>query len=184
MDSEPINDRPIHRFLVLTAIKLLRRWRPRHGSVLMISRRICIKYGRLTYLAEASSMQFISQHTRIPVPKVLCAFAHRDTTYIVMERIDGDMVGVRWYDRGAESKARLLSQLRALVQEMRQIPPPPGTGVANIDGGPLCDFRLPGPSSRFGPFTNVDDFHRYLRTGIEFHPGLPSEVKQLIALHD
>ena len=128
-------------------------------------------------------MRFISQHTSTPVPKVLCAFTRRGWTYIVMERIDGDLVGTEWLNRSAESKTAVLSQLKSLTQEMRRLSPPQPGKIANVDEGSLFDCRLPGPSLRFGPFSNIDDFHRHLRGGIELGPNLDPEINQLITLH-
>lgn len=52
-------------------------------------------------------MRFIAAHTSIPVPKVFCAFTRHDWTYIVMERIDGDMIGSGWPHRSTESKEKI-----------------------------------------------------------------------------
>jgi len=181
-DSEPINNTRLRRFLVLLAIKLLKRFRQRNGTVLVLSSNICVKYGPLRYLSEARTMQFLAQNTSIPVPKVFCSFTHKDWTYIVMERIHGEMIGRGWVARSAESKAKILFQVKDMVQEMRKIPPQ-GIDVANVDGGPLNDCRLPGPS-RYGPFKCIQDFHKHLRQGLEFNPKFELELRQLIAQHD
>ncbi|KAJ5427846.1 Aminoglycoside phosphotransferase [Penicillium cf. griseofulvum] len=68
-------------------------------------------------------MRFISQHTSIPVPKVLCAFTRSGWTYIVMERIRGDIIGEGWVNRSEDSKAKLLSQLAEKIREMRELQP-------------------------------------------------------------
>ncbi|CBF69421.1 hypothetical protein AN6463.2 [Aspergillus nidulans FGSC A4] len=146
--------------------------------------RLCVKYGEYIDLSEASTMRFISKNTSIPVPKIHCAFTHKGYSYIVMERIKGDMIGMGWVHRNEESKAKLLTQLKAMVQEMRAIPPPGGTGVSSVDGGALYDCRLPSPTLRFGPFPSVQAFHRHLRRGMEFDPGLDFEVKELIRQHE
>jgi fructosamine-3-kinase len=73
----------------------------------MLTDGICVKYGRRMHLSEASTMHFISQHTSIPVPKVLCAFTHSDCTYIVMERIKGDIIGSGWISQREYSKGKL-----------------------------------------------------------------------------
>ncbi|GES66235.1 kinase-like protein [Aspergillus terreus] len=125
-------------------------------------------------------MRFVSQHTSVPVPKVYCAFTRSGQTYIVMERIKGDMIGRNWVERSEQSKGRLLSQLAQKVREMRDLPPPEGMGVASVDGGSLYDCRIPGPSLRFGPFDTVQDFHRHLRMGMEFDVRLDREVQELI----
>jgi hypothetical protein len=92
-ESATINNTRTRRFLVLAGIKLLKHFRPYQGSVLLLTDRLCVKYGPLRHLSEASTMRFIAKHTSIPVPKIFCAFTHRGWTYIVMERIEGDIVG-------------------------------------------------------------------------------------------
>lgn len=181
--SSPINDTLLRRFLVLAAIRLLKKFRPRTGNVLLLSDRLCVKFGPLRHLSEASTMRFIAQHTSIPVPKVHCAFERRGWTYILMDRINGEMVGQGWVHRSAKSKAKILWQLKQFMQEMRNISPP-SAHVANVDGGSLFDCRLPGPSLRFGPFKSIEEFHNHLREGIQFHPNLDPVVIELINLHD
>ncbi|KAJ5972384.1 uncharacterized protein N7479_002302 [Penicillium vulpinum] len=178
--SEPVNGNFLYRYSTLLAIKLLWRIRPRNGNVLMLTDRLCVKYESYIHLSEVSTMRFIAQHTSIPVPKVLCAFTHSGRTYIVMERIKGDIIGSGWVERSENSKAKLLSQLTERVCEMRKLQPPEGTRVASVDGGSLFDCRVPGPSLRFGPFDNLQDFHRHLRMGIEFDSRLGPEPQELI----
>lgn len=62
----------------------------------MLSGELYIKYRRHVHLSEASTMRFVLQHTSIPVPKVLCAFTHSGRTYIVIERIKGDIISNGW----------------------------------------------------------------------------------------
>ncbi|RDH32627.1 protein kinase-like protein [Aspergillus welwitschiae] len=154
----PINDCALYRILTLLAIAALRKFRPFKGSVLMLTDRICVKYGQHVDLSEAGTMCFVSQNTSIPVPKVLCAFTHQRCTYIVMERIKGEMIGAGWVYRSEESKAKILTQLQKMVREMRTLPPPAGMGV--------------------------QEFHRHLRGGMDFDPGLDPAIQELIRQHD
>ncbi|KXG47700.1 Aminoglycoside phosphotransferase [Penicillium griseofulvum] len=180
--SKPVNDNILYRCLILLAIQVYRRIRPRKGSVLMLTNGLCVKYGRHVHLSEASTMQFISQHTSIPVPKVLCAFTRNGMTYILMERIKGDMIGKGWVNRSEDSKTKLLSQLAGMIREMRALQPSQfnKAGVASVDGGSLFDCRIPGPSLRFGPFDTIQDFHRHLRMGMEFDSRLSPEIQEFI----
>lgn len=86
-------------------------------------------------------MQFIAQHTAIPVPKVICVFKHGGKTYIFRERIEGNMVGKGWPNRSDESKT---NSVEKMIQELRSLPPPPGTAIGNVDCGLIYDGRLPG----------------------------------------
>ncbi|KFZ00758.1 hypothetical protein V500_00949 [Pseudogymnoascus sp. VKM F-4518 (FW-2643)] len=177
-ESKPINDTRLHRFLVLASIKLLKHFCPRYGGILFLSNKICVKYGPLKNPSEASTMQFISQHTSIPVPRIICSFTHKGWTYIVMERSYGDMIGRGWPSRTDESKAKILSQLKEMVADMRRIAPP-NSAVSNIDGGILYDCRIHGPM-QFGPFKNIQDFHKYLRGGLETYVDNPVDISELI----
>src|SRR5579871_6280850 len=98
----------------------------------MISKRLCIKYGPHTHLSEASTMRFATAHTSISVPKVYCAFTLHGWTYIVMERMAGDMIARGWIYRSAKSKADVLSQVKQMIQEMLSIRPT-DVGITNVD---------------------------------------------------
>jgi hypothetical protein len=124
-ETQPINYTPLRRFMVLAAVKLLKDIVPRHGALVFIGNKLCIKYGSLRNLPEASTMRFMAQNTSIPVPKVYCAFTRKGRTYIAMGRINGEMLGRRWVERSDESKAKILRQLEGMVDEMRNIPLPP-----------------------------------------------------------
>lgn len=178
--SNSLTNNAFYRYATLLAIKILKRIRPRDGNVLMLTDRLCVKYGPLVQLSEASAMCFISQHTSIPVPRVYCTFTHRGWNYIVMERIKGEYIGHDWVRRNEASKAKLLSQLAEMVREMRRLPVPDDMGVASVDGGPVYDCRVPGPSLRHGPFDTIQDFHRHLRMGLEYDDKLQPDVQKLI----
>ncbi|KAK6385490.1 hypothetical protein LTS17_001058 [Exophiala oligosperma] len=64
---------------------------------------------------------------------------------------------------------------------MRSVPAP-GNEIAGVDGGTLWDCRLPCGLERFGPFADDDDFHRFLRNGVdEAPPGYP-DITEMIQL--
>lgn len=136
MQSLQVNASAFRQYLTLLAIKLLKRCRKRSGTVLLISNKTCIKYGRTTTLNEASALKFIAKHTSIPAPRVHCAFIHKRRTAIVMERMRGDSVGIGWIQRSEESKAKIIDQLKTMVGKMRRISPPEDVGVASVEGGP------------------------------------------------
>jgi aminoglycoside phosphotransferase (APT) family kinase protein len=130
-------------------------------------------------------MKFIAENTQIPVPKVICAFVHKSVTYIVMERIPGKMLAAVWPSLSESSRTNILSQLKSMVNLMRELKPPEGfEGVANASGGPLSDLRLPRTDNGFGPFETIQQFHKFLRNGLEKLPDLNPEIKHMIDLHD
>lgn len=109
-------------------------------------------------------MQFIAKNTTVPVPKVYCAFVEDGKTYIVMRKIKGDWIGCGWRSRPEKSKSDILASLKAMLDQIRALQPPPGIGVQNLVGGPLADCRIKDePNDLFGPFRTVADLHRWQR---------------------
>lgn len=124
----------------------------------------CIRFGETVTLTEAHALHFIAKNTSIPVPAVHHAFVHRGKTYILMERVHGEIMAKRWHLLPSTSKESILSQLKAIIEELRSIPSKT-TAICNIDGGPLHDYRLPHKSS-WGPFNTISDFHSALRNNV------------------
>lgn len=56
--TQPINNTSLRRFLA--AVKLLKDIVLRHGALIYIGNKLCIKYGSLRSLPEASTIQFIA----------------------------------------------------------------------------------------------------------------------------
>ncbi|TQV94306.1 hypothetical protein V2A60_002660 [Cordyceps javanica] len=157
------------RTLVLLVVKIryhkFLRWFWRKQSGLFHIFNMCIKTKPDDNLAEAYAMRFVASHTSIPVPKVYYAFTYKGASYIVMRHIKGQMAGHRWLSRTEESKTRILDQLRRMITELRSVPPPTGTGVSSIDGGPFYDCRLPS-RLYWGPYATVREFHEALIDGM------------------
>lgn len=170
--------------LTLIAVAASERFCLRRSTVLFLPHGICVKYGTLRYLSEAASMQYIASRTTIPVPKVYCAFERKGITYIVMSRIPGSPIGHKWEQRPEASKARLLKQLEAYVEEMRLLEPSHPGMIEDVDGDKLYDTRLSGRPGGFGPFTSIQNFHAFLRDGIGSAPGQIPEVNELVEKHD
>nr|POE56790.1 hypothetical protein CFP56_33762 [Quercus suber] len=131
-------------------------------------------------------MEFVGQHTHVPVPKVHMAFEHMNRVYIVMERLRGTSLSRGWHTRSAKSKAEILRQLKMMVEEWRTLSSPEKQGVANVDGGPIFDPRLP-KESFWGPFSSIHKFHQSLRNGVgdEHMVGQPLPgLHELISFHN
>ncbi len=171
MELAPINAGVLTKFWVrlvhkILSHRLVQRWRKDPGPVIFVSSKLCLKTTAFTRLAEAHAMQFILQNTSIPVPKVYSAFEHKGRTFILMERIEGEPLWQGWVQRPAASKARILSQLKAITEQLRDISPRDGLAVADVTGGPIFDMRLP-KKELWGPFPTIDAFHKELRFGHE-----------------
>lgn len=134
-------------------------------------------------LSEAFTLRFIAAHTSIPVPKVHCAFVHDGCTYILMDRIEGEIVARGWSSRSDESKRRIFDQLKNMVAEMRDIPAP-GPCISNAMGGPLYDSRFAGTSFIIGPFDGIQEFHLYMRNNIQTPPENYPEISDMIRMQE
>jgi aminoglycoside phosphotransferase len=162
-----INANPLNRLLVVVAYRFRSSrlvnlvWKEK--SLLDSIGNICIiKVSNNNKIAEAHNIRFVSENTTVPVPRIYCAFVRKGKTYIVESRIRGHDARWGWIHRSEESKARILHQLRGMVEQIHNIPRPDGeAGVASAIGGPVYDPRLPGDPF-WGPFPSLRDFNRAL----------------------
>ncbi|EJT78902.1 hypothetical protein GGTG_03995 [Gaeumannomyces tritici R3-111a-1] len=203
-----INDTPLRRFATLAAYRLTKLLRSRlsRGSgtcTYLLGGKLVVKTGASVHLQEAATMRWVAENTTsVPVPKVHCAFVHKNRAYIVMERVRGSIMGKALQQPpisdDEQARKRLLQHLRSIVQELRSIPPPPGmVGVQSCTGGSLHDCRIPRDYPRFGPFNSIREFHFWLRDGFDLanyphrdaadaddEDGMWRGLKDMVALQD
>jgi aminoglycoside phosphotransferase (APT) family kinase protein len=148
----------------------------------MLTSDLCVKYGSRLDLVEAQTMLSIAQNTSIPVPKVYFAFAHEECTYILMERIHGQMAARDWVSRSDAPKLNVHNNLKKMVLEMCSLTPQ-SNDLCSVSGGSLYDLRMPQMTSRFGPFESAQKFHDILRNGIQAHSNHSDNFLKLISLH-
>ncbi|KAH0336345.1 kinase subdomain-containing protein, partial [Aureobasidium melanogenum] len=167
-----INNTRFNRIFTRVALKTLAKLHKSDGYCSPISRKLIIKTGPWVDLTEAATMRFIAENTSIPVPKVYCSFVHRDRTYILMERIQGEELPRAWARLEDQGRTKIFAQLKQMIGQMRALEPPPDTGVQSCCGGSLYDSRMNRPEGRFGPFATIQEFHLWLRKGFRLaeHP--------------
>jgi len=163
-----INDNLFNRLFTRVALNTWGRLYRSHGVCRPISRKLIVKSGLWTDLTEAATMKFISENTSIPVPEVYCSFVHEGRTFIVMERMRGKSIGKALNSLGHDGQRKVFAQLKRMMDELRSLTPPPGTGVQSCTGGSLRDSRIARSRNRFGPFATIQDFHFWLRDGFCF----------------
>jgi aminoglycoside phosphotransferase (APT) family kinase protein len=162
-----INNTYIRRSLVRLALHTTAKFFHRDGPCVPISKHKIVKTGYSVHLTEAVTMKYIAEHTSIPVPKVYCSFLHKNRAYIVMERIQGEELASAWKKLSKKSLGTILAQLKNIIKELRDLEPPPGTGVESCINSSLYDSRLPHGTPRFGPYKTIQEFHRWLRGEVE-----------------
>ncbi|KAK4495131.1 hypothetical protein PRZ48_013458 [Zasmidium cellare] len=166
-----INDTFFYRLFIKLALKTLGLFHKSDGLCTPISKRLIVKTGHRIRLTEAATMKYIGEHTSIPVPKVYCSFVYNRRACILMERIQGDDLPAVWDGLSEDGRQKVYAQLRTIIDELRALKPPPGTGVESCTGGSLYDGRIPR-SPELGPFKTIQDFHLWLREGFN-----PSEAR-------
>lgn len=194
-DSEHlvINNTFLRRCLTLLALKTTARFFRRHGPCIPISRHLIVKTGKFVHLTEATTLKFIGANTSVPVPRVYCSFVHHSQAYIVMERIQGETFAESWTVLSEADRESIFRQLRKMLSEVRRLCPS-GPGVQSCTGGSLRDSRIPRSRPRFGPFTTIHEFHRWLREGLQaddqdqYRDRIPSqdwkEIQDMVARQD
>jgi hypothetical protein len=183
-----IKDTLPRRLLTLIALKTTARFYRRDGPCVPISKHIIVKTGPFVHLTEAATMNFVAANASIPVPAVHCSFVHNNRAFIVMECIQAKSLADAWSTLSDTDRNNIFAQLRNMLQELRALPPPSGTGVESCLGGSLRDSRIPRSRPRFGPFKSIQDFHLWLREDLkpEEHPDRPcgqdwEEIKEMVA---
>jgi len=105
---------------------------------------------------EAKAIRFVSEHTTIPVPRVLDV----EEQYLTMERVEGENLKQLWPTLAAADKDLVVRQLRDYVGQLRALKSPDGR-ICAFDGGPAVDsrrfFRLEG-----GPFADEAAYNDFL----------------------
>ncbi|OAR01097.1 hypothetical protein LLEC1_05446 [Akanthomyces lecanii] len=184
------NDSLVSKCLTLLALKITARFYNCSGPCVPISTRMIVKNGVNVSLTEAATMAFVAAQTKVPVPRVHCAFTHKKVTYIVMERMRGKTMADAWPDLSREDVERILLQLRDMVEELRAIPAP-GLSIQSCVRGSLRDSRIPRSEPRFGPFASTQAFHKWLREGLmpdqkprHVDDDEWADIKDMIAMQD
>lgn len=134
----------VSRTEIVEAIKVAPAIRPFLGgpSVARLTSSAVVKYGRHIHLHEVRNMQSVAENTSIPIPVVIDAweaedstpYDERNTSYIVMEYIKGQLLADIWDDLDSQGRGRILDQLYGYIRELQALkmdrPGPVGGGIS------------------------------------------------------
>ncbi|KAL2125921.1 hypothetical protein VTI74DRAFT_2245 [Chaetomium olivicolor] len=114
--------------------------------------------------AEVEAMQFVSEHTTIPVPRVYDV----GEKHLTMERIEGETLAKAWEKTlSAEDRALVSRQLRDYLNQLRAIKSPDGV-IGSFGASPAVDtgrfFYFEG-----GPFADEAAFNDFLVSDLAGH---------------
>lgn len=87
---------------------------------------------------EILAIQYVRQHTSIPVPKILTTFEDRDSIYMIQEYVEGAIPATA-YDLPESAKTKILEQLERYVAELHALT---DTTFRSFVGPPLFPHRL------------------------------------------
>jgi aminoglycoside phosphotransferase (APT) family kinase protein len=112
--------------------------------------------------AEVQAMEYIRQHTSIPVPKVFKVYKQEgsDREDVVMGYVGGQTLEEAWPKMTKVLKQAVVKELAGYIEQMRKLVPPRDGFVGSVSHGTGYDHRFGG--DRFGPFNNMKDFHTYI----------------------
>ncbi|KAI1397570.1 kinase-like protein [Hypoxylon fuscum] len=173
-----INNTFCRRVSALASLRIARlfcKYKPT-GRCQPISKQLVVKTGLSVHLTEAATMAFVTKNTSIPVPHIHCSFVYKNQAYVIMEYIEGERLCNVWKALSYADRESIIAQLRRMLLELRAVPPPPGTGVESCARGSLRDPRMYRSCPRFGPFKTTEDFHSWLRGGLQLHD-FPYSIK-------
>jgi aminoglycoside phosphotransferase (APT) family kinase protein len=122
---------------------------------------LVLKLGKLGAAEEAKTIQFIRKNTRIPVPCVVLSATGIWNNYMLMKRIDGELLHSTWEHLSKEQRSHVVEQLRSFVEQLRSLSTPQPPVVSALHNAPCLDARVAG-SRTFGPFTTVAAFNDHL----------------------
>lgn len=114
---------------------------------------------------ELEAMQYVAQHTTIPVPAIHSTYTYQGALYIEMDYIEGSNLAIAWTDGdlSADDKEAILTELSDYIGQLRSLVPPAQGVVASAMHGGILDCRI-GPKL-LGPLSH-DDFHAFLRGNV------------------
>lgn len=131
---------------------------------------------------ELEAMQYVAQHTSIPVPKIYATHTSKWGLYIEMEYIKGSDLADAWIDGvlSDEQKANIFADIKNYVGQLRELKPPKDDVVSSVSGIGIWDIRI-GPKL-VGPF-NHEEFQSFLRSEIPLENCTTTFGEEVTAVH-
>ncbi|KZT24367.1 kinase-like protein [Neolentinus lepideus HHB14362 ss-1] len=106
---------------------------------------------------------YTAAKTGIPIPRTRLQFRWDGATHIIMDRVCGKALVDLWWGLSEASKDKVVVQLAEYIRQLRSIPPPPGTSICSILGGPVYCWRLHQWEPLTGPFRDEQHMNLQLR---------------------
>jgi len=128
---------------------------------------------------EYEAMDFVSHSTSIPLPRAYTLVpveGDPEYSYLVMDYIDGQMLGKVWRTLSSNEKESVTRSVGAFVDELRKLP---SSGmISSAKGGPFFDYRFAMDVERIGPFDNEREFNNWRISQFEKW-GTPTQLAEI-----
>ncbi|KIM36729.1 hypothetical protein M413DRAFT_448871 [Hebeloma cylindrosporum] len=150
------------------------------AKVIRISDTQVAKRGLTTSLAtEYEAMQYVSQHTSIPLPRAYTIVPAEDKpnfSFLVMDYVEGEILAKAWRHMTVNERAGVMSSLAAMIDELRNLPSP--AAISSPNGGSFHDYRFAMGLGQIGPFDNERDFNDWRISQFRRY-GSPSQLAEI-----
>lgn len=116
--------------------------------------------------SELAALNYVAEHTSVPVPKILNVYHCRDGIYLELEYVRGMDLQKAWLGGylSQDQKKHIITEVAGYVIQLRSLEPPHKEFVGSADLEACLDHRV--GSSPFGPFNEHADFHSFLRKNL------------------
>lgn len=132
-------------------------------TIVSVQDQVIVKYGSLVREVEAETMQFVSSHTSVPIPKVHGTFTNEDgITFIVMEFVRGETLEAVWTTLSKDDKQELALQFGSYIDNMRKLK---GEYVGALGRRSCNVVSLQGPYT--GPFNTENELNETMLRDFE-----------------
>ncbi|EPE09014.1 serine threonine protein kinase [Ophiostoma piceae UAMH 11346] len=129
---------------------------------------------------EIEAMQYVSEHTDIPIPKVYAIHTDKNDIYIEMEYIRGQTLEDAWRHLSRDQKDTAMADLKQAMATLHALEPPAQDLVSSALQNPAIDCRI--GSGFFGPMSS-DEFHTMLRKKMPIEYAEEYFGKEIVQVH-
>ncbi|EPQ55759.1 hypothetical protein GLOTRDRAFT_128976 [Gloeophyllum trabeum ATCC 11539] len=121
-------------------------------TVHRITPSLILKEGSACGPSERATMEYVLQHTTIPVPRVHCP----DQPHLIMDHIEGEMLSECWDQLSSFMQFRIACTLRLYVRQLQNLK---SQHVGDVESGYAGGIFFDG--SWYGPFDSVKRFRQF-----------------------
>jgi aminoglycoside phosphotransferase (APT) family kinase protein len=110
---------------------------------------------------ELEAMEFVRDHTTIPIPAVFEARFDDGLGELFMELLPGNRLDLTWPSLDPDARETTRTQLKGYFDQLRSISQPSPGWIGSCVRGPAYDHRL-NNGFPCGPFDSENDFNGFL----------------------